>query len=227
MHFSKHFSNWFRPSVMLAVVLVAQPVFAFQSPLSDESVREAYFLGQRHDGTFERLLEKSTQRLPPPKSGPYISSVTVLTPFLQVAQLSSDQNGNYSAQQAALDHRGEGEETLRIVVEIMLFDSDSQLVAPGVNSSRPGSLSAVSPWAFDFFTNVQVQIYNGEQQLKPSSHSGHPNYSCGDHGPCLLTGATLEYDFPASAFSADSATVQVDPPKGDAVGAEFDLSRLR
>ena len=142
------------------LVLVAQPVLAFQSPLSDESIREAYFLGQRHDGSLERLLEKSTQHLPPPKSGPYISSITVLTPFLQVAQLSSDQSGNYSAQQAALDHRGDGEETVRIVVEIMLFDSESQVAGSGVNSNRPGSLSAVSPWAFDFFSGVQVQVFN-------------------------------------------------------------------
>jgi hypothetical protein len=55
-----------RPSVAIvaALVLLAQPILAFQSPLSDESVREAYFLGQRHDGSFEGLVEKSTRRFP-------------------------------------------------------------------------------------------------------------------------------------------------------------------
>jgi hypothetical protein len=47
-------------SILLAALLAPAPSFAFQSPLSDESIREAYFLGQRHDGSFERLLTKYT-----------------------------------------------------------------------------------------------------------------------------------------------------------------------
>ena len=35
-------------SILLAALITALPLFAFQSPLSDESIREAYFLGQRH-----------------------------------------------------------------------------------------------------------------------------------------------------------------------------------
>ena len=60
-----------RPSVAIVatLVLLAQPILAFQSPLSDESVREAYFLGQRHDGSFEGFVEKSTRRFPPPRTG--------------------------------------------------------------------------------------------------------------------------------------------------------------
>jgi hypothetical protein len=109
-----------RPKVAIiaAVALLAQPIFAFQSPLSDESVREAYFLGQRHDGSFEGLVEKSTRRFPAPKNGPYISSVRFATPFVSAAQLSNNHIGNYSAQQAALDHREAGKEIVKITVEI-------------------------------------------------------------------------------------------------------------
>jgi hypothetical protein len=57
-------------AIIAAMTLLTQPLFAFQSPLSDESVRESYFLGQRHDGSLERLLEKSTRRFPLPKNGP-------------------------------------------------------------------------------------------------------------------------------------------------------------
>jgi len=75
----------------------------------------------------ERLLEKSTQRLPPQKASIY-SSVTVLHGS-QVAQLSSDQNGT-TARASGARHRGKGE-TLRIVVEIMLFDSVQPVGSPG------------------------------------------------------------------------------------------------
>lgn len=34
---------------IVAALLLALPVFPFQSPLSDEAVRDAYFLGQRND----------------------------------------------------------------------------------------------------------------------------------------------------------------------------------
>src|SRR6266566_4677605 len=102
----------------LAVALLLSPSsFAYQSPLSEESIREAYFLGQRHDESFVSFLSKYIRPLPPPKTGPYISSVTFFTPFAQVAQLSDRHIGNYSAQQAQLDHRGQ-EEVVEIFVEI-------------------------------------------------------------------------------------------------------------
>ena len=72
--------------LVTAVLLSAQTAFAFESPLSDESVREAYFLGQRHDDSLERLLEKYTHPLPPPETGPYISSIMFLTPFMRAAR---------------------------------------------------------------------------------------------------------------------------------------------
>jgi hypothetical protein len=84
-------------SIAMAALLVSPASFAFQSPLSDESVREAYFLGQRHDASF---LTNYIKFLPPPKAGPYISSITFLTPFAQFAQFSTNYVGNYSAQQA-------------------------------------------------------------------------------------------------------------------------------
>jgi len=49
----------------------------------------------------------------------------------------------------------------------------------------------------------------------------------GRHGSCIMTGATLELDFPAEAFTSDSATVQVIPPEGDPVSVDFNLTRLR
>ena len=41
-------------SIGMAALLVSPAPFGFQSPLSDESVRDAYFLGQRHDGSSRR-----------------------------------------------------------------------------------------------------------------------------------------------------------------------------
>ncbi len=93
-------------SVLVAFIFSTPSSFAFDTPLSDQAVREAYFLGQRHDETMSTLLNKYTKLLPPPKTGPDISSVTFLTPFALLVQQSSEHTSGYSAQQAALDHRG-------------------------------------------------------------------------------------------------------------------------
>src|SRR6266852_3641473 len=115
-------------SILLAALLSSPASFAFQSPLSDEAVREAYFLGQRHDGSFARLLDKYSKHLPAPKSGPYIRSITFLTPFAKLVHYSDAFAGNYSAQQAALDHRAHSE-TVEISVEILLTDSYGPIIA--------------------------------------------------------------------------------------------------
>src|ERR1700688_3919780 len=122
-------------STIAALVMLAQPIFAFQSPLSDESVREAYFLGQRHDGSLEGLVEKSTRRFPAPKTGPYISARLFVTPFLNAALLSSNYMGNLSAQQAELDHRQAGREIVKLKLQIQLQPAYGQFVRPAKANS--------------------------------------------------------------------------------------------
>src|ERR1700683_126900 len=86
-----------------ALLLLAQPLFAFNSPLSPEAIRAASFLGQRHDDAFSTAIAKYTRYLDPPESGPFIRSVTSLTPFAQVVLASQQHSAGYSAQQAQLE----------------------------------------------------------------------------------------------------------------------------
>src|SRR5438876_7616772 len=127
----RHLSRFF--SCLLTVFCVSLPASPLDTPLSDEAVREAYFLGQRHDASF---LTSYVMFLPMPKPGPHISSVTFLTPFAQLAQFSSKYVGNYSAQQAWLDHRGQNE-SVKITVEIYLTNSYDALIAnPAASQTR-------------------------------------------------------------------------------------------
>jgi hypothetical protein len=210
----------------LMALCVSWPAFPINTPLSDESIREAYFLGQRHDGTFPSILSKYIRTLPPPKSGPYISSVSFLTPFIQLVGHSDGYIGNYSAQQAARDHRGQAE-SVRIIIEIRLTSTYGAYLAPEPNS-RPSSPPALVPRPHDFWRDFQVEISDSGRPLTPSDFHGKANYNCGRHGyPCYLAGATLEFGLPANAFSSGSATIVVVPPEGDAVSVDFDLVRLR
>jgi hypothetical protein len=211
-------------TVLVASLLLAPFSSAFQYPLSEQLVREAYFLGQRHDGTYPRLLGKYMKFLLRPKTGPYISSVTFSTPFLQMVAYADGYVGNYSAQQAQIDYRSKGEEVVRVSVEIQLTESYGQMIA--VPNSGSNS-AAFAPRPHDFWKDFEVRIYNGNQELIPADSHGHANSRCGRRGPCVLIGATLEFDLPAVAFTSDSSTIDVTPPEGDPVSVDFDLSSLR
>src|SRR3989441_3116714 len=139
---------------LLAALLVCPPAFAFDTPLSDQAVREAYFLGQRRDESFSAFLNKYTKFLPPPKTGPHIYSVTFFTPFALLVQESSQHTSGYSAQQAALDHRDQPE-FVRIVVQIQLTDSyGAYIIRP--TSSRSGSSAGFVPRPYDFWKDFDV-----------------------------------------------------------------------
>ena len=211
-------------AISLSLLLLANPALAFNSPLSDESIREAYFLGQRRDESTARCLSKYKQPLRPPDTGPYISSVEFLTPFARLILLSS-QRVNYSAQQAEKEHHRD-DEMVAITIEIQLTKSYGGVIAAptGPRSGSPIGYRLRSP---DFWKDFDVQVLSDEKSLEPTDFTGQPNYSCADEGGCILTGATLHLELPAKLFTSDSASVQVSPPEGPEVSVDFDLAALR
>ena len=211
-------------AVSLAILLTSPASFAFSSPLSDEAIREAYFLGQRRDETTARFLAKYKQHLAAPETGPYIASVELHTPFARVILRSSQETVGFSAQQAAEEYRGK-EESVAISIEVLLTASYGPIIAQPTGQ-RSGSPVGYTLRSSDFWKDIQVQVTVDDKILKPAHFSGEPNYLCGEHG-CTLTGATLRLEFPARAFDSESAAVHVAPPEGPDVGVDFDLTTLR
>src|SRR6202047_5042599 len=124
-------------AVLLALLVVSPESFAFNSPLSDEAIRDAYCLGRRRDGSTARFLAKYKQALAVPKTGPYIASAELLTPFARVVLVSSQQTMGYSAQQAQAEYRGK-EETVVMNIEVLLTSSYGPLITRPT-SERSGS----------------------------------------------------------------------------------------
>jgi hypothetical protein len=211
-------------ALALSMLLVCPGLFAFSSPLSDELIREAYFLGLRRDDSTARFLDRYKQHLASPETGPYIASVELLTPFARLVLLSSEQTIGYSAQQAEAEHRGKSE-SVAITMKVLLTESYGSLIAMPM-SQRSGSPVGYAFRSPDFWREIQVQVIVDDRIVKPAHFDGEPNYLCGEHG-CILTGATIKLELPASAFSSDAATVQVIPPEGPEVFVDFDLTALR
>ncbi len=209
----------------LAVLLLVQPLLAFDTPLSEQAVREAYFLGQRRDETMARTLDKYKLYLDRPETGPYIASVIFFTPFALAVQSSSQHVAGYSAQQAQIDHRAQ-KESVKIIVEIQLTDSYSSLIV------RPTGPRSDSPTGFarrpyDFWKNFDVHVSAADKTIAPFSSHGEPTTFC-TQDACDLTGALITLELAADAFdSATTASVLVTPPEGEPVQVDFDLTSLR
>jgi hypothetical protein len=138
------------------------PSFAFDTPLSDTAVRSAYFLGQRHDGTYGEFLDGYYRHLSPPNSGPYVSSVIFLTPFALMAELSNQQRFGYTAQQAEIDHQ-QMTETVKVIIEIQLTPTY------GSTMPNPTGRTTGTPWdtlhrSPDFWREFGIKVMNEERQ---------------------------------------------------------------
>jgi hypothetical protein len=209
---------------MVSVLLFAEPLLAFQTPLSDTAVREAYFLGQRHDQSVSDFFAKYAKTLPAPQYGPYISTVRFLTPYAQVVSLSGNKSAGYSAQQAERDHHADAE-TVTVSVDIYLTDSYGPfLAAPG--NSRSESPAGLTHRSSDFWRDFDVSVSSDSRTLSQQDTSGQPIYNCSESG-CSLVGATVTLTFAAAKFPPDSVTVNVVPPEGDEVNVDFDLTSFR
>jgi hypothetical protein len=211
-------------SLSISALLLWQPLFAFQTPLSDTAVREAYFLGQRHDQSVSDFFAKYAKTLPAPQYGPYISTVRFLTPYAQVVSLSGNKSAGYSAQQAERDHHADAE-TVTVSVDIYLTDSYGPFLAAPANS-RSGSPAGLTPRSSDFWRDFDVSVSSDSRTLRQQDTSGQPIYNCSESG-CSLVGATVTLTFAASKFPPDSVTVNVVPPEGDEVNVDFDLTSVR
>jgi hypothetical protein len=90
-----------RSRIPAALFVVAElfvlPAFAYETDLSESAVREAYFLGQRHDEKTSAFLAQYIKYLPKPKTGPHIAEIRLLTPLAQIVQVSQLATPGYNA----------------------------------------------------------------------------------------------------------------------------------
>jgi hypothetical protein len=139
------------------------------TPLSEEAVRDAYFLGQHHDQSFSLFLAKYTKSLPMPKTGPDIAAISFLTPFALIAQESNQRTTTYSAQQAEEDHRNQ-DEVVQIVILIHLTETYRALI-PTPTGSNSNSPIGFAKRPDDFWKDFEVQVVDKDKTLVPLNSS--------------------------------------------------------
>jgi len=212
-------------SFLVAFLLFANPTFAFDIPLSDQAIREAYFLGQRNDERVAEFFEKYNHRLPAPESGPSISIVTFLTPFANAVELSRQHSMGYSAQEALQEYKKHGD-VVRVVITIEFTANYGALIEKPVRSSS-GTTKGYQIRSYNFWRDFSYRVFQRNELVEPLDISGQATYA--GHGDASdLSGAIVTLTFDAAKISsAEDADIVVDTIANQQIVTTFDLGSLR
>jgi len=244
-------------AILAAALLFVPFSSAFQSPLSDEDIRDAYFLGQRNNESPAHLFGSYLRTLAPPKSGPYISEVELYTPYSQLVEWSRLHSVGYSAQQATKDYRATSDSIyVRIRIDFTptygafeLYRSGRLLDPPKRDTAGPRP---------DYNRDFRAGLTQRDQWIEPlriqivstgwpaTGHVPFPNFSFASFltpvsfnkgystGHCssrgyngCFVGWDVWLQYDAGDVDSGNATVEVFTTDGQQVAVPFDLSRLR
>jgi len=199
-----------------ASLLIPPPLHAYHRRLNEEDVREAYFLGQRHDAQLGQFFSGYEESVPAPtEMGYFVRSVAVRTPYSLAVLRSVEAHGHYTAQQAWRDYCADAD---RFEVVVWLDygygnKSGEKSEAPVTNDPRRG-----------FFMEVKQERGNEERTLVPrESYSGY--------GPYVdnTVPASIQLHAEYSLADIDSSELKVEAtiPSGKVVTVIFNLDKLR
>jgi len=208
--------RWLAALLAAASLLIPPPLGAYHRHLSEEDVREAYLLGQRHDarrGEFFSGYEKAFAT--PQEMGEFISAVAVRTPYALAVFRSAAAHGHYTAQQAWQDYVADADRFEVIVWMDYSYGNKSgeKNEAPVTNESRRG-----------FFMEVK-QVRDGvERTLVPrESYSEYGN----DIIDAYLPGYHLHAEYSLADIDSSVLKVEATIPSGKKVTVLFNLEKLR
>ena len=205
-------------------LLVLPPAFAYETPLTDKTVREAYFLGQHHDASTQSALKPYIHILPAPPKGPHISEIRLFTPYAQVIEASNAQSAGYSAQQAAADYHSHAD---TIVVRFHIeFTPSYGYIESDRDRADLAAEKGISLRSADFWQAFNTGLSQNDQWIEPLSRDGEPIYSHSEDSGQMI-GAYIWVTYDAHDVSSDEAVAEIFTPDGQHVTSTFDLSTLR
>ena len=196
------FKSW--PVIAAAVLAFALAVSAgaYDFPLSESSIRDAYFLGTRETTLGTKFLAEYTHDIPKLRFGNYHSFASLRTPFTQVAILSS-QKLNYSAQDAVKEFLGKPM-VFRLHLEICYM----------VDAPPDG---------------LDVRIVQQRKELLPDSSERALFFPASDKYalPPPAIGETIDFEFSPDKIDSSTLSILIDAPDGQQAQLDLDLRSLR
>jgi hypothetical protein len=206
-----------------AVLAFVAPAFAFTYiyPLSSTDIREAYFIGRRNDEVTSNFLLKYTRHFDKPSSGPYISDVSIDTPFTEIV-VHASQTANYDAPTAVQQFQ---DKPMRFYAHVTIFATDSYKV------EQTNPANSLYPSFPSFWKDFQIQLQQGDrhavQPLSVKGQSLYPPTPADGVGSTWPIGARVDLEYSAKKIDPDVTTLSVDSLDGQHIETTFDLTTLR
>ena len=235
-------------AILTASFLLTAPSQAFQSPLSEEAVRDAYFRGQHNDAASMSFLADYFRVLERPEKGPYIAEVEIYTPYAQVVEASRRRSMGYSAQQAEKDYRRRHDKLfVRVRIDFTSTYGALELYRSAKGDQEQSGGDQPLP---DFYRDFRVGLSQKNKWIEPmrillqstdTFNTGHFPFIPEDLGPApapvgpffandypgyYATGWLVWLEYDAKDVASDDAEVEVITTDGQDVVVPFDLSRL-
>jgi hypothetical protein len=194
------FKPWPAIGAALLSFALGIPTCAYDVPLTESSIRDAYFLGIRNGGLKPDFLAKYVASIPELKQGTCTSQARIETPFLQIA-LFSGKSVNYSAQDAVEDFYG------KPAAFLVYLDVCYRQHAPA--------------------NAVTVKILQNKKEVVPVSFESSPYSEPTEFGFLPPNGEQIVLEFAPSKIDSSDLTILIDTPNGQHVSTDFDLQSIR
>lgn len=214
-------------SVLLTCLWLSPPAPAFTQSLSSESIRDAYFLGQRNDEKTAAFLNRYDRTFPMPPSGLYVSDVELFTPYAELVDLSRQHTAGYSAQQAEKEYHQRGS-VLRLRVRVYFDEAYPE------NTYAQSSAEGNTPDAGDYEPGAEPEsvhvVLRQNGAIVPAMRTpGVPTYRISYiyNEEDVFCGFDIILHYRARNVASDDAEILVSTPDGQRISATFDLTSLR
>ncbi|HTW22852.1 MAG TPA: hypothetical protein VMD78_04590 [Candidatus Baltobacteraceae bacterium] len=192
--------------VLVAALAAAVQAWAYDDPLTSDSIREAYFLGTGPQGKQGSFFDSYAYSFHMPNTDLPGSLVTIETPFLQVVERAS-RAPNYDAQAAVKEFLGKPA-VFRVYADVYY---------------RPQGADASSDEA-----KVTLTVVQNGKAIAPDSIDQWPLDAFHDAGTgAVRVGEHVQLEFNARKIDASTLTIEVSDPQGESKEADFDLSTIR
>ena len=201
-HYLQTALHWgIRLAALCVGLALVFPAWAYDVPLSESSIRDAYYLGTRATTLGPDFLREYTQNVPELKVGRFTSVVRLETPFSQVAAASAKKMG-FSAQDVVNEFRGKPL-AFRISMDIC--------------------------YKIDVPENaVRVKVFQNKKEIVPESYDSSPYYPAADKYTRVSSiGEKVEMEFKPNKIESSTLLIVIDTPDGQHAEIAFDLRALR
>jgi hypothetical protein len=187
--------------VFVLSCFIGLPVNAYDYPLTESAIRDAYFPGTHQASLGANFLADYTRAIPKRKVDRFTSQLRMETPFSQVAVYAS-QKLDYSAQDAVEEFRDK-RMTFRMYLDICYeFDAPPD--------------------------TIQIRLIQNKKEIVPESYESTPYYPATDENTQMPSiGERIQMEFKAEKIDSSTLTIVIDTPDEQHVEMDIDLAKLR